>query len=233
MSANDPPEEPPAPVEHVHTVHFHENGLVNVRKTPEHLVPIMHRNITESSLLRLPPELRNRIYEYALGGMNINIDYGYLDWVVIDKLHNYDIYPMDNAIIWNTNYSLFHVCRQVYSETCLLAYKLNTFIVSDDLGLSMWVHMRKQAQLDAIRTVRVSSCVLNTGWGPWEDFVDMFSRLETLVLECHDRHYLKAGPGDIQAGVNKRQGGDLEVIVLTDESKHYGPTWRRFCYLCV
>ncbi|KAF2786465.1 hypothetical protein K505DRAFT_368215 [Melanomma pulvis-pyrius CBS 109.77] len=44
-----------------------ENGLLSLEKTPYHLVDIVKRNRTESRLLRLPSEIRNAIWQYALG----------------------------------------------------------------------------------------------------------------------------------------------------------------------
>ena len=56
------------------------NGLMDAAScpTPE-LQAITVRNQQDSPILRLPPEIRNRIFQHAVGGHNINIYY-YNEW---------------------------------------------------------------------------------------------------------------------------------------------------------
>ncbi|KAJ4345844.1 uncharacterized protein N0V89_011979 [Didymosphaeria variabile] len=49
------------------------NGLLELSKAPDHLVAIVTKNATESPLLRLPAEMRNRIFRFASGGCEIHI----------------------------------------------------------------------------------------------------------------------------------------------------------------
>jgi hypothetical protein len=95
--------------------------------------------------LHLPAQVRNAIYEYALGGKTINIDYEtYRTVYKGNKLRKvtpvfeyhctvYDKKPMnpfgkvDQPYL--KSYSSFtplnNICRQLYQETAVLPYKLN------------------------------------------------------------------------------------------------------------
>jgi len=81
-------------------------------------------NQHESPLLRLPPELRNKIYEYALSGYELR----FVDWapepVSITRRSTSKgfIYHVDDV---NTPFALPKVSRQLRAETSILPYKLN------------------------------------------------------------------------------------------------------------
>jgi hypothetical protein len=76
---------------------------------------------------------------------------------------DYDTNPKDNAIsnpTWSecVLLSAFHlpeVCRQIYSETAVLAYKLNIFIIGIGIGRSnkKWIKKLLSAQRDAITAI--------------------------------------------------------------------------------
>ena len=75
-------------------------------------------NATTSPLLRLPAELRNIIYKYALGGRVLRFSRA--------GSKNHSIFhadTYDNPRILG----LLRACRQTYSETALLPYQLNLF----------------------------------------------------------------------------------------------------------
>jgi hypothetical protein len=103
-------------------------------------IPRWSINQANSPFLRLPGEIRNRIYEYALGGNTINIGYqtyhsSYEKVVPVFKYHctvfSERVNPYkdrQNARV-NTSRSftlLNNICRQLYLETTALPYKLNT-----------------------------------------------------------------------------------------------------------
>jgi hypothetical protein len=72
--------------------------------------------------LRLPPELRHRIWELVLGGQT-------LLWLRADDKDN--IHGVERMVPRASDRALgldlLRTCRQIYSETALLPYKLNTF----------------------------------------------------------------------------------------------------------
>ncbi|KAI4701716.1 hypothetical protein J4E81_003456 [Alternaria sp. BMP 2799] len=77
---------------------------------------ISKRNATASPLLRLPAELRNTIFAYALDHDTIVLEHPVPRIRITDSRHK-------DAI------NLLYVCRQIYIETALLPYKLNRFVI--------------------------------------------------------------------------------------------------------
>jgi hypothetical protein len=78
---------------------------------------------SESPLLRLPAEIRNRIWEYALGG-NIR------DVVHIQRRRKFyieDITAVSRASFPQNSHALLSTCRQIYTETALLTFSTNAF----------------------------------------------------------------------------------------------------------
>jgi hypothetical protein len=97
-------------------------------------------NQANSPFLRLSGEIRNRIYDYALGGNTINIGYqtyhsSYKKVVPVFKYHctvfSTRVNPYKDR--QNPRVKISHgftllnsICRQLYLETAALPYKLNT-----------------------------------------------------------------------------------------------------------
>ncbi|KAI8939904.1 hypothetical protein NX059_003634 [Plenodomus lindquistii] len=76
-------------------------------------------NASESPLLRLPAELRNAIYGYMFG-----------DAYFIVGFQNHTT----TIVYRNKQYlALLYVCRQTYTETALLPFKLNTWVFHTNL----------------------------------------------------------------------------------------------------
>jgi hypothetical protein len=96
-------------------------------------------NQTNSPLLRLPSELRNRVYEYALGG---DCEPFTIKASPID-------FPM--TLLDLPALSLLRSCRQIYHETANLPYTLIKSKFSDSTSISKFVDQRTPAQLQAIR----------------------------------------------------------------------------------
>ena len=109
----------------------------------------MHLNASTSPLLSLPPELRLRIYDFAIGGRHIWIgkipSKSIPPYLPTDREHN----DPEEAEAQHFGERLFHVsmsdrptgglhlgllrlCRQVYTETALLPYSLNKFFFDDN-----------------------------------------------------------------------------------------------------
>ena len=97
---------------------------------------IMTRNANVSPFLRLPPEIRLRIYNFVFGGQDIRIGYRPSAIRIPDKSE-----PLVTAQHWGSGFHhhtvhgsgrgldlrLLRVCRHVYTETALLPYALNKF----------------------------------------------------------------------------------------------------------
>lgn len=87
------------------------------------------RNNQDSPLLRLPPEIRNRIWHLALGGKLIRHNvYGRGRYRMMPRPSE-----RENA------FDLLRTCRQIYAETALLPFSANTFSWSfySNLGTSV------------------------------------------------------------------------------------------------
>jgi hypothetical protein len=100
-------------------------------------------NATNSPLLHLPGELRNQIYGYVLGDLKLKF---YLYKASFRKKGN--------------KLELLFTCRQVYAETALLPYTLNTFTFKTS-ALKYKPHLRHflkkslGAQIQAMSRVRI------------------------------------------------------------------------------
>ncbi|KAL1604038.1 hypothetical protein SLS60_005630 [Paraconiothyrium brasiliense] len=155
------------------------NGLLELPKAPDHLVAI---NATESPLLLLPAELRNRIFRYASSGCQIHIKrrplaktpYPRLDANKPSFLYS-KVFEQDTdrqLPPTHTGLNLALVSRQVYCETALLPYVYNTFVLdltvreADHKGgvpggvglwLSQFVEALKPAQLSAFQSILLTN----------------------------------------------------------------------------
>jgi len=96
------------------------------------------RNTEESVLLRLPPELRRRIWTYAVHAQIVTVG----DWDWFER----EDYPKQ---------SVLQVCRQLHAETCLLPYSNNSFWPHDIESLSVWLTRRLPEQIDAVQSIRI------------------------------------------------------------------------------
>ncbi|KAJ8110972.1 hypothetical protein OPT61_g6314 [Boeremia exigua] len=131
---------PAAPSKKACRVKRYKNGILNLEKTPPHLVDTVRRNATKSPLLRLPPEIRNQIWYFTMGGQLIafpnrnhakgcavmcetRADAGFC----CPRSHSNYIYPTMRLQV-EAAFHLPEVCRQIYAETALTAYQQNTFI---------------------------------------------------------------------------------------------------------
>ncbi|KAF1912565.1 hypothetical protein BDU57DRAFT_417852, partial [Ampelomyces quisqualis] len=76
-------------------------------------------------LLRLPGELRNRIYEYAIGGNEVRrVSKWFGSWMVFETTS--DCCGTYSSEAWEALNNLPRVCRQLRGETRVLPFRLNT-----------------------------------------------------------------------------------------------------------
>ncbi|KAI4948611.1 hypothetical protein J4E86_007959 [Alternaria arbusti] len=112
---------------------------------------ITQHNATASPLLRLPAEIRNMIFAYALSHGDIKLK-------VIPRLPDTSMF-LDYWEHRNwpdpVNISLLYACRQIYFEAALLPYELNTFVVSGTVSaFKDFLAHRTSAQIGALARVR-------------------------------------------------------------------------------
>ncbi|KAI4676687.1 uncharacterized protein J4E84_009522 [Alternaria hordeiaustralica] len=119
--------------------------------TEEQQEEATQHNATASPLLRLPAEIRNMIFAYALSHGDIELN-------VVPRIQN----APSRKGCWKhlnwpipVNISLIYACQQIHFETALLPYELNVFVVagSDRAFQDFFAH-RTLAQVGALARVR-------------------------------------------------------------------------------
>lgn len=98
----------------------------------------------------MPPELRNRIWEYALGGYVFDVTTRriFKRRKRINKAKVWDL-PQDT-------FALLRVCRQIYAETALLPYKHNAFRFKSEDAFD-WATSLRPVQLNLISEIHVAT----------------------------------------------------------------------------
>jgi hypothetical protein len=111
------------------------------------------RNQTDSPLLRLPRELRDEIYKYAIGGNEITVchpDAYYRRFIVRAGAYNEGSANMGK---WKELFDVSLACRQLNAETKDLPYKLSVW--ANHLGREFgdFLSQFKQSKKQAITTI--------------------------------------------------------------------------------
>ncbi|KAI8940194.1 hypothetical protein NX059_003900 [Plenodomus lindquistii] len=97
-----------------------ENDVLDVGRKRGKYSKIIKQN-AHSPLLRLPPEIRNQIWQMVLGGKHLSMWYiNALDF----KMHTYTAVGLKHAS------ALLRTCRQIYAEAVLYPYQSNIFVMS-------------------------------------------------------------------------------------------------------
>jgi hypothetical protein len=113
-------------------------------------------------LLRLPPELRCLVFQYALGGNTYEIRYHQRSKAV------------KNTTLSKHALALLSVCRQIFAETALLPFDLNTFSVFHPLLFNKWIQSFHLAFAEVVTSVRIDTLAHRSSLGPWyEMYCDM------------------------------------------------------------
>ena len=94
--------------------------------TPAAQKEIMIRNASVSPLLRLPAEIRLRIYKLVLGGQKLWIDYAPPE-SVRHRHRGGRFFATSDIDDKDLNLCLPRVCRHIFTETSLLPFALNEF----------------------------------------------------------------------------------------------------------
>ena len=121
------------------------SDLFNTRGTiPAAQNEIMNRNVSSSPFLRLPPEIRLRIYKFVLGGQQLWIGHTLSKpereplihhgrtYVHPRYLHRGGFFYHFDGVGGKLDLRLLRVSRQVFMETALLPYFSNKFIFESE-----------------------------------------------------------------------------------------------------
>ncbi|KAL5121288.1 hypothetical protein ACEQ8H_000756 [Pleosporales sp. CAS-2024a] len=123
------------------------------------------RNRHRSPLLRLPGELRNKVYEYVLGGVIVSV-FPSVDARFAYQLHAHRTSPSatlgeDPTML--EAMALLRVCRHIYAETRFLPLKLFTLHVNSGGSFFEFLKTLHPMERDAITTIQVSTPDANEG----------------------------------------------------------------------
>ena len=106
----------------------------------------------QTALLRLPGEIRNRIWEFAIGSQIYFVgDYRY------ESGEDIRVTRHKNGL---SSVALLRVCRQIYSEAALLPYQLGVFGF-ENIETFDWVRKLPKAGMANLTEVRIN-------WDTWE-----------------------------------------------------------------
>ncbi|KAF3040226.1 hypothetical protein E8E11_007275 [Didymella keratinophila] len=121
------------------------------------LLQIAQRNSVGSPLLRLPGEIRDRIWRYALGDHQVDIQ-DFSQEEPVDSVYDLQtLYPDTLCLpgFVRPTFQLPRVCRQVYVEASPYVYTLNTFAFHKLATFDRWVKKRCVGQRRLISSLNV------------------------------------------------------------------------------
>ncbi|KAF2789249.1 hypothetical protein K505DRAFT_328365 [Melanomma pulvis-pyrius CBS 109.77] len=156
-------------------VHILPKALVFLAKTPAKPPSRVTHNST-TRLLSLPPELRNKIFALALGSYRLQRS----EWGPPSGTFYAHPGASRQPVKWINRCALLRVCRQIYSETATLPYRLNCF--SFGMGtpeLAFWIRKRSAAQLAAVRTLAVPFSTIRLE----PQILDVLPNLKTVIAD--------------------------------------------------
>lgn len=106
------------------------------------------KNAQESLLLCLPAELRNRIYEYVVSRETIDVFTKPATTLTRRTEQGFIPEPVQH-------FRFLQVCRQLYSEACLLPFSTNIFRFAGRDDLCSWRENLLEAQKDSVHYLQV------------------------------------------------------------------------------
>jgi hypothetical protein len=205
------------------------------------------RNREQSPLLRLPGELRNKIYGYAMSEVTIIV----FPPAHVRKHFQLHAYSAGGATgsISSSNVldmtGLMRTCQQVYLETRLLPFQAITFHIHSDGSFIYFIDKLLDAERDAISTVQLSTPDANMGgalcisvansrrnddqsqrshldfleWS-WNLGLDRLVGLKQVVVEASTQwFYGREGEYSLRAGISHCIKGRDVTVVLPEHSK--------------
>ncbi|KAF1959341.1 hypothetical protein CC80DRAFT_591383 [Byssothecium circinans] len=180
-----------------------ENGLLSLEKTPARLVHRAQKNATNSPLLRLPAEIRTKIFEHVAGASDVVIyknmfrelphtnSYYSKREFIFDHHGEWIAYSRQSIPQGSVfpNFMLPRTCRQIYSETATMHFRTNSIKVIGLETLKKLYNSWIPAQREAIKTLRFDPRYRVTQYniGGLKPFPVMFPNLEMLFLETNEQ----------------------------------------------
>ena len=195
------------------------------------------RNQLRSPLLRLPAELRNIIYTMALQEGCIEIasqSVSLMSFNTILRAYRYSSSPDEpTGIRYQGSYTSFaSVCRQMYSETCLLPYTLNTFCFDSHKAMQTWMSCRLAVQRHAITSFKPPTAMIreyikkqSSTFKKWLPklktlYLDLWAPIETRARTMMDED-ITSWIEQRKQELEKREGPGVVIIVTKYNISRY------------
>lgn len=128
-------------------------------------------NRTESHLLRLPAEIRAKVFEYVYEDAKVTIT----SWTT-------KVNKVEAPKIW---VALPRVCRQTYFKTAILPYKVTKFCFKDAEDVRRWADKRLKVQRESIAMVSLDYSwvkYVHTFWRYWDYATQRLPGLQKLYV---------------------------------------------------
>ncbi|KAH7408373.1 hypothetical protein DE146DRAFT_372209 [Phaeosphaeria sp. MPI-PUGE-AT-0046c] len=127
------------------------------------------RNRLRSPLLRLPGELRNRVYELAMSDTVVSVFPSVKPHVPYQLHAHLSGHATDyvGALGMSLVTNLSRVCRQIAAETRLLAFQSATFYIHSDGSFISFIDSLSNAKRGAISTIQISTPDAYAGGTLW------------------------------------------------------------------
>jgi len=191
------------------------------------------RNSNESPLLRLPSEIRSKIWEYAVGYHCIRIfdkTYSSRGFSAVELTRRSFPLETGGSFVW-PNFALPKVCRQLYVEAAAMVYTLNNFSFFNKLAMDRFIKHRALGQRRLITSITVPSDYFRLyAAGHRKKLRRTFPDVKRIIVEVdrdfnpprrmYPRTWTPINPHrksfehtkeDIVELVNEREGASLEV----------------------
>ena len=136
-------------------------------------------NQLRSPLLRLPAELRNLIYHYALGNCTLTFSDDYKP-----RLCQHDTPRLCQRD--KPAFPLLAVCVQIHAEAALLPYSLNTFVIATAEVLNTFSATTPPSFIQAIKKLDIDYWTVSSQWATEKSLASLkrFKGLEEVTF-CH------------------------------------------------
>ncbi|KAF3040078.1 hypothetical protein E8E12_005299 [Didymella heteroderae] len=140
------------------------DGLLNTVISPSsHLMQIAQRNSIESPLLGLPGKIRDKIWRYALGDHQVDIQDLSQEEPVDSIFDLRTLYPdtlCQHGFV-RPSFQLPKVCRQIYVEASPYMYTMNTFAFHSIAIADRWIKNRRfRAKYPNIQRIGIDNWTL-------------------------------------------------------------------------
>lgn len=110
---------------------------------------------TKPSLLKLPGELRNKIYTLVLGGTHYRVNRGHRTFVGTMAAETWYRSENDSDLVKKNRLALLRTCRQIYEESKMFHAELSTYHFNDPMSFLCWPGLQPGAKTVVIDCITI------------------------------------------------------------------------------